>query len=826
MVEVKQKYLKVPPLNVDEATRRANAIYEIEKKKKKLNFARIPLDDKKTWDMISSGMTKGIFQLEKSLGKRYCSEIKPQSISELADVISLIRPGCLVGDFREKPDVPGEFSSITHSYIKIKDGDWQPEYIHPCLEAILSETHSVPIYQEQIMRICTDFAGFSLKEADVMRKAVGKKKKKLMDSLKQKFIDGATTQGHDEATAETIFGWIEDFSGYGFNKCVSGDTLLNRGMANQHSDGFYTVGHLYNLVNDYVYAKRCEQIPLRKKLRREGYGNCMAVCADGRIRPMPIKTIHFNGKKKLVRVTDSGGRGISCTLDHKFMTPDGSMKTIGEIGVGGSVICHIDSYDDEYIYDYKVHQTADRGNPLGLTDSMGRKNAAFISGNWKQFELIKEKYGYINYCQICFNEPSRLEWHHIDGDRSSNIEDNLIKLCVSCHKKEDYKLGRNKRFDKGHKVGIATIVNIEEFTEEYDTYDVEMDTPEHNWVANGFVVSNSHAISYALIAYKTAYAKSNYPHRFFEAMLTNSEGKQDSLEEIEELVHEARFFKIDIKPPNLGELNIDFKMLPDKSITFGLGHIKGVGKNAIGALRKVSTAKTPEEFLQLCFEKVDQTTTTGKTRKSVAVRSNVAEGLIKGGALDYIAPKRIELLAQYRLLSSLTQRERTFVFEKINEGISFKKSFYALLESKIPNKTRKPKVRAIADEINQTLNGNPKRMKIAYEKFFLGIPLSGSLVELYGNPKVSIKCSDFPKLPDGTKGCMGVVIDKIKKHKDKNHNEMAFITVSDETYFCQGILVFASFYAKISWILEEGKPVLITGKKSKTSFIVTSVDHL
>lgn len=779
------------------------------------SFSNIPLDCPETWKLIATGYTKGIFQIEKNLGKRYSEEIRPESVEELSDLVSLIRPGCLEAEFREKPEDPGKFSSITNTYIKVKDGKWAPEYIDPVLEPIFEATRSVPIYQEQIMRICTDFAGFNLQEADVARKAVGKKKKDVMEKVKKKFIAGAIERGHEQGLAETIFGWIEKFSGYGFNKCVTGNTVLNRGAANQHSSGLYTVEHLYKLVNDYQYAKNCKQIPLRKKLRREGCGKCMAVCTDGRVRPMPIKDIHFNGKKKVVRVTDNGGREISCTLDHKFMCPDGQMRSISEIGVGGQVLCHIDCYDDEYIYDYCVHKEKERGNTNNLTDITGRKNWGFIDGNWAAFEKIKNDNWNINYCQICLLKASRLEWHHIDGDRSNNTEDNLIKLCVSCHKKEDYKLGRNGRFDKGHKTGVATIVSIKDIGER-DTYDVEMDTPEHNWVANGFVVSNSHGVSYATIGYRTAYAKRHFPLKFFKAMLANSDGKQDSQEEIHELVFEARKFGVDVNPPNLKLMNLDFEINDkDNSISFGLGHIKGVGEGAFESLKRIKDCKNPEDFLVKSF------------KKGSKVRKDVAEALIKSGSLDYMSTNRIGLLCAYKMMSELTEREQKFIGERLADGDTFNAAFEALLESKVPNKARKPKIRAAADEILRALGGNKKKMEIAYERHYLGIPLSGSLVELYSNEYVNIKCTNFQRLRAGSQGSMGVVIEKIKRIKDKRGNWMCFLTVSDETYMLDCIVVFASYYNKIGWILEEGKPLLISGKKDKRgSFLVNHIEHL
>ncbi len=129
----------------------------------KLDFSKIPLDCAATWDMIGSGMTKGVFQLEKVLGLKWSKRIKPRSIDELSDVISLIRPGCLEAKYREKPDKEGKFYSITETYEKIKHGALEPEYIHPCLEKILTPTYGSLIYQEQIMNIATELAGYNLK---------------------------------------------------------------------------------------------------------------------------------------------------------------------------------------------------------------------------------------------------------------------------------------------------------------------------------------------------------------------------------------------------------------------------------------------------------------------------------------------------------------------------------------------------------------------------------------------------------------------------------------------------------------------------------------
>lgn len=792
------------------ATIRANAIDAIEKRKRKLNFNTIPLDDKRTWDLICSGFTKGIFQLEKQLGKRYCQEIKPRNINELSDVLSLIRPGCLEAEFREKPDKPGEFSSITNTYIKVKNGEWEPEYIHECLEPIFKDTFTVPIYQEQLMRVCSDFAGFSLKDSDDTRRGIGKKKKEVLEAIKDRFIKGAIAKGHDAKLAETIFGWLEKFSGYGFNKCVSGDTELIRPSSNQHGRT-QTVGHLYHLMNSSEYARKNGQRPLRSKLLREGYGKCLALCEDGRIRPQQIKTIHFNGQKEIVLVKDDGGRSIKCTVDHKFMTPNG-MLPIGDIGVGGVVLVHHDEYDNSHKYSYNVHDTTERGNPLNLVDTTGRRNSGFIHGHFAALTAIHEQFSCIDTCEICGSRPSRMEWHHVNGDRTINTRENLIKLCVSCHKKEDYKLGRAKKWDKGHQFTFATIVSIEKLGVE-DTYDVEMDTAEHNWIANGFVVSNSHGVSYAMIAYRTAYAKANHPLEFFKAMLAFSDSKQDSMEEIRELVFEARYFGINIKPPNLPLGNMDFAKLDSKTIVFGLGHIKGVGESAHKSIETLKGIKKPNELLMAIFDN--------------KVRKDVAEGLIKSGTVDYLGRQRLQLLREFKLLCELTERERAFVKPLLTADTdTVEAAFDTLLNSKVPNKSRKSRLMEAKALIDKTYAGSPKRTAIAWEKQYLGVPLSGSLTDLYHNERVNIKCATLPKLKEGTPGAMGVVIEKVRTIKDKRGQWMAFLSVSDETYMLDNVVVFGSRYLSIGWIIEEGRPVLITGKKNKGSFVVYDITHL
>jgi DNA polymerase-3 subunit alpha len=167
------------------------------------DIATIPDDDKKTYDLISRGETLGMFQLESDGMKRICVELRPTDIGDIIALVALYRPG------------PMEWIP---DYIAGKHGRKKPQYLHPKLEAILAETYGVALYQESVMRIATDCAGFTMGQADELRKVMGKKLKDKIPYYKEKFVEGCGRNGIDAKLAEQIFAFVEPFAGYGFNK--------------------------------------------------------------------------------------------------------------------------------------------------------------------------------------------------------------------------------------------------------------------------------------------------------------------------------------------------------------------------------------------------------------------------------------------------------------------------------------------------------------------------------------------------------------------------------------------------------------------------------
>lgn len=169
------------------------------------------LECSKTWDLIGEGNTKGCFQLESRLGRSIASKLKPENIEQLSALISILRPGCL--------EAVRDGKSVTNHYIDKKNHLESVDYFHPVLEPILNTTYGEMVYQEQAMEITRVVAGFDLQEADMLRKAIGKKKPEEMAKVKKKFIDGSAKLGIvNTEEAEEIFGWIEKSQRYSFNK--------------------------------------------------------------------------------------------------------------------------------------------------------------------------------------------------------------------------------------------------------------------------------------------------------------------------------------------------------------------------------------------------------------------------------------------------------------------------------------------------------------------------------------------------------------------------------------------------------------------------------
>lgn len=176
-------------------------IYKV--KNKKISIDDIPHEDKKTFQIFQKGDTVGVFQLESDGMRRYLKQLKPSNFEDIIAMVALYRPGPM---------------AIIPDYIQRKNKLKSVDYFHPLLEPILASTYGLPVYQEQIMQIAQKLAGFTLGEADVLRKAIGKKIKELLLAQKTKFMEGAKKNNVSPQISQKIWDWIEPFASYSFNK--------------------------------------------------------------------------------------------------------------------------------------------------------------------------------------------------------------------------------------------------------------------------------------------------------------------------------------------------------------------------------------------------------------------------------------------------------------------------------------------------------------------------------------------------------------------------------------------------------------------------------
>ncbi len=171
---------------------------------RKIDITELPLDDREAYELLKRGDTTGVFQLESAGMRRYLKQLKPTQFEDITAMVSLYRPG------------PMEWIP---DFIKRKHGQQTVKYVHDDLKAILEPTYGIGVYQEQILLIAQVFAGFSLGEADLLRRAIGKKIMKELKAQREKFVAGAVKKGYDKKLAEEIFDdVITPFAGYGFNK--------------------------------------------------------------------------------------------------------------------------------------------------------------------------------------------------------------------------------------------------------------------------------------------------------------------------------------------------------------------------------------------------------------------------------------------------------------------------------------------------------------------------------------------------------------------------------------------------------------------------------
>ncbi|MCS6920186.1 MAG: DNA polymerase III subunit alpha, partial [Fimbriimonadales bacterium] len=277
-----------------------------------IDVRNLPLDDAKTYEMLGRGDTTGVFQLESAGMRRYIRELRPQNVRELAAMVALYRPGPM-------DHIP--------TYINRKHGREQIEYPHPWLEPILKETYGVIVYQDQVLKVVQALAGFSLGKADILRRAMGKKKPEEMKRMRAEFVAGAQTKGIDEEEANRLFDLIEPFAGYAFNKAHA-VCYAHVAYQTAYLKANYPVEYMAALMA--VFKDKTDKIT-----------NFIDECQTMGIRVLPpdINKSHAGFTVEPYSESDASGRGrrraakAPSNFEHAIRFGLGAIKGVGEAAV-------------------------------------------------------------------------------------------------------------------------------------------------------------------------------------------------------------------------------------------------------------------------------------------------------------------------------------------------------------------------------------------------------------------------------------------------------------------------------------------------------------
>jgi DNA-directed DNA polymerase III PolC len=795
-----------------------------------IDIDEIPLDDLKTYELVGKGLTTAIFQFESVPMQEYLKQLKPTVLEDLIAMNALYRPGPM-------DSIP--------EFIDRKSGRKPITYMHPMLEPILGKTYGVCTYQEQVMQIVQQLGGFTLAQADNLRRAMGKKQIKYMEEMKEGYDEGTKQNGIDKKTANEIWDMMVKFADYGFNKCLSGDVEVSL------ADGTrMDISKAYKLQPD----------------------SLLSMWPDGEIRPHRVQKIVRTGYKHLLKIKTASGRTLKTTAEHRLLTTSGYME-VQNMSVGTELITaprvtekqrtarresmarlnrssaqrerasrRMVQYQAQRPYEEKVahmkrmhelhpdmtrHAVAamhERLKELWATDPEFRKRhmqrslvsvrSCFDSGpgygrcsiasngmwcasqnerdmcEWLIEQGINfEMHKVLPNGKVCDFYFSGIYWEMDGMDRSDQFfADKYGDLPFVVVTPEDFRDIVAHHLELEHAHNGDPIVSIEPCGEGM-TYDIEMapDGPL-NFLANGIVSHNSHSAAYAYVAYQTAYLKANYTAEFLAANMT---AEANDLAKVVKLIDESRKFDIKVLPPDVNESLIDFSVV-DEGIRFGMAAIRNVGAGAVGEILKQREKDGP--FTSL-FDFARRMSGNSQINK------RLLESLILAGAFDSLHTSRrqcheaLEAAVQYAAAcaqSNASGMASLFATtDDTGKGID-------IPEPDMPKMSDWSRLERLARE-KEVLN------------FYVsGHPLQEFWPEYEGFSQIHLGEVDEETKFTGPIRAAGI-ISAVRTKLDKRENQIAFVTIEDFTGKAECIF-WSDAYKKFATMLLQGEMVFVIGK--------------
>jgi len=378
-----------------------NTIKRLKLKKINLDLSKIDHNDEKVFSMLSTGETTGLFQLESAGMREAIKQMKPNKFDDIIALVALYRPGPM-------SNIP--------IYNDCKNGIKEPDYIHPTLKEILTPTYGIIIYQEQVMQIAQTLAGFTAGEADILRRAMGKKKKAELDKQKERFINGALKNGISKDVANFVFTKIEPFAQYGFNKSHAAAYALiayqTAFLKAYHKEDFIAATMSTELTNTTKLREFVEELKkLKIKIVNPSINKCFSDfrAIDGKLVYSlgAIKNVGFEAITNIINEREKNGE-FKSFLDFINRV---NIKDVNKLQLEGLVKAGVfDEFDKDrgkilnsipkiiqQIKNINDDKNNHQSNLFSDHDSSHAEFEFLPSTPWKQKELLSEEFKAIGF---------------------------------------------------------------------------------------------------------------------------------------------------------------------------------------------------------------------------------------------------------------------------------------------------------------------------------------------------------------------------------------------------------------------------------------------
>ena len=361
-----------------------------------LDITQIDQNDEKVFSLLSTGETTGLFQLESAGMRDAIKQMKPNKFDDIIALVALYRPGPM-------SNIP--------IYNDCKNGLKEPDYIHPKIKEILKPTYGIIIYQEQVMQIAQTLAGFTAGEADILRRAMGKKKKAELDKQKERFINGAIENGITKEVANFVFTKIEPFAQYGFNKSHAAAYALiayqTAFLKTYHKEDFIAATMTTELTNTSKLREFVEELKrLKVEIIRPSINKCFAEfkAINGKIHYGlgAIKNVGFEAISNIVKERESNGNFKSLedlmarvnSKDVNKLQLEGLTKsgTFDEFDNDRNKILNSIPKIIQQIKNFNDDKANNQSSLFGNEDDVENKFEYLPSTPWSQKELLSEEF--------------------------------------------------------------------------------------------------------------------------------------------------------------------------------------------------------------------------------------------------------------------------------------------------------------------------------------------------------------------------------------------------------------------------------------------------